>query len=89
MGTPEAGIDKKLLDLLDYLVRRSANADISVTVAEATRRLGLKDQRITKRLIQSGDIRARKVRGGNTWLVSVDSLHAYIDGEHWNEPVRI
>lgn len=45
---------------------------------EATRLLGLKDIKVTRRLIQSGDLRARRPRGSNKTLISVQSLHEYI-----------
>mgnify|MGYP003525476916 CR=1 FL=1 len=82
-------METQIRDLLTDLVRRAANDRVSVTVTEATHMLGLKDTRITKRLIAAGDIRARKVRDGNTWLVSVKSLEDYIDGPDHTTPLHI
>lgn len=89
MSALASTVNEQILDLLQDLVRRAANDTASCTVAEATRKLGLKDTRITKRLIEAGDLRARKVRGGNTWLVSVKSIYDYIDGPGRDDRIHI
>lgn len=68
----------ELSHLLDQLVHQAAEDRITVDKQEAARLLGIKDLRIIDRLIQAGDIRARKPRGSNKTLISVQSLHEYI-----------
>lgn len=68
----------ELTRLLNRLVRQAAEDRVTVDKQEAARLLGVKDLRIIDRLIQAGDIRARKPRGSSKTLISVQSLHEYI-----------
>ena len=68
----------QLSELLNDLIHRANENRIAVDMQEATRLLGLKDIKVTRRLIQSGDLRARRPRGSNKTLISVQSLHEYI-----------
>lgn len=68
----------ELTRLLERLVHQAAEDRISVDKQEAARLLGFKDVKIVDRLIQAGDIRARKPRGSSKTLISVQSLHEYI-----------
>lgn len=67
----------ELTRLLDRLVHQAAEDRISVDKREAARLLDV-NTRIVDRLIQAGDIRARKPRGSSKTLISVQSLHEYI-----------
>lgn len=68
----------ELTRLLERLVHQAAEDRVTVDKQEAARLLGVKDSRIVDRLIQAGDIRARKPRGSSKTLISVQSLHEYI-----------
>lgn len=67
----------ELTRLLDRLVQQAAAQRVTVDKQEAAKLLGV-NTRIVDRLIQAGDIRARKPRGSSKTLISVQSLHEYI-----------
>lgn len=68
-------------DALQTLIKRSQNDQVSCTLQDAANKLGLKGTKLVMKLIQKGDIRAVRPEGSRIILVSVKSLHEYIDGK--------
>ena len=79
--TEEKTVDlTALLDGFRHLLEEvtAQGQQVSVTVPTAARMLGMRDKAFVMSLIHEGKIRARK--HNRTTLVSVKSLHEYMDG---------
>lgn len=67
---------EKLIDHIDRLAETKRQPIKAVNLREATRMLGLKDTRVTRRLIQDKTLRAR--HAGRALLVSVQSINEWL-----------
>ena len=75
--TPPTGVTlERLLDGIDRLTETQTRRVKAVNLTEATRMLGLKDTRVTRRLIENNAIRGR--HAGRALLVSVRSIEQWL-----------
>ena len=74
---PTTGVTlEQLLDGIDRLTEKRARQAKAVNLTEATRMLGLKDTRVTRKLVQDKTIRGR--HAGRVLLISLQSIDEWL-----------